>query len=165
MFWSSDLRLPGSSPSSFRREQITWRRSTTSRSSRSTRRRRRSYRPRCRTSFRTASDTISWLRFRRLSTVVSAGTLSGAILSEMFACDFCVRFTSILLKSVETFTRMQWTWDFCLRPTAERPNNYLSCSSSSCSGHLVNLFLGCSYGLNLATDLGPARALLSLKLW
>ena len=34
--------------------------------------------------------------------------------------------------------------NFCLRPTGTGPSNYLSCwySSSSCSGHLVNLLLG-----------------------
>ena len=33
-----------------------------------------------------------------------------------------------------------------LQPTAEGPSNYFSCS---CSGHFVNLFLGCTSGLNL----------------
>ena len=32
---------------------------------------------------------------------------------------------------------------FCLRPTAEGPGNYLSCS---CSGHFINLLLGCTSG-------------------
>ena len=42
-----------------------------------------------------------------------------------------------------------------LQPTAEGPSNYFSCS---CSGHFVNLFLGCTSGLNLAADLGPVLA-------
>ena len=50
----------------------------------------------------------------------------------------------------------------CLQPTAEGPNNYLNCFSSCCSsGHLVNLLLGCTSGLNLATDLRPVLALFS----
>ena len=43
------------------------------------------------------------------------------------------------------------------RSTVEGPSNYyLSCF---CSGHLVNLLLGCTSGLNLAADLGPVLAL------
>ena len=41
--------------------------------------------------------------------------------------------------------------------TAQRPSDNLS---SSCSGHFVNLLLGCTSGLNLAADLGPVQALL-----
>ena len=48
----------------------------------------------------------------------------------------------------------------CLRTTAKGPTNYLSCSS--CSGHYVNLLLGCTFGLNLATGLGAV--LVSSKL-
>ena len=44
---------------------------------------------------------------------------------------------------------------FCLRPKAGGPSNYLSC----CSGHVVNLLLGCTSGLNLAADLRPVLAL------
>ena len=40
---------------------------------------------------------------------------------------------------------------FCLKPTAEVPINKLSCCC--CSGHLVNLLLGCTSGLNLAAYL------------
>ena len=43
------------------------------------------------------------------------------------------------------------------KPTAGGPSNDLSCSS--CSGHLVNSLLGCTSGLNLATELGPVLAL------
>ena len=46
---------------------------------------------------------------------------------------------------------------FCMGPMTVGPSNYLSCCS--CSGHLVDLFLGCTSGLNLATDLGPILAL------
>ena len=52
-------------------------------------------------------------------------------------------------KNVKTFHGF-----FCLRPTAEGPSNY-----ASCSGHFVNLLLGCTSGLNLAADLGPVLAL------
>ena len=47
---------------------------------------------------------------------------------------------------------------FCLRPTAKGPGNNLNCYFS-CSGHFVNLLLGCTSGLNLAADLGPVLAL------
>ena len=41
---------------------------------------------------------------------------------------------------------------FCLQPMAEGPSNYLGCCcSSSCSGHFINLLLGYTSGLNLAT--------------
>ena len=44
----------------------------------------------------------------------------------------------------------------CLRPMADGPSDLLSCS---CSGNFVNLLMGCTYGLNLAADLGPVLAL------
>ena len=39
---------------------------------------------------------------------------------------------------------------------ADGPSDLLSCS---CSGNFVNLLMGCTYGLNLAADLGPVLAL------
>ena len=41
------------------------------------------------------------------------------------------------------------------------PSKYLSCS---CSGHLVNLLLGCTSGLNLAADLGPVLCLVLMAI-
>ena len=34
---------------------------------------------------------------------------------------------------------------FCRRPTAKRSSNYLSCCSCFCSGHFVNLLMGCTW--------------------
>ena len=60
-------------------------------------------------------------------------------------------------------TSSEGSWEslahFCRRPTAKGPSNYLSSSSS---GHLVNLLLGCTSGLNLAADQGPVLVLFYL---
>ena len=43
--------------------------------------------------------------------------------------------------------------NFCLRPTAKVPSNYVSCYSCFCSRHLVNLLLGSTSVANLINNL------------
>ena len=65
------------------------------------------------------------------------------------------------LKAEKSYVLLEFL-HFCMRLTGEVPCNYLICSSS---GHLNNLLLGCTsgctFGLNLAVDLGPVPALLT----